>query len=185
MIKTALISVSDKSGLDTLAKELIASDVKIISSGGTFKYLKSIGCEVQEVSDYTGHPEMMNGRVKTLHPKIHAGILANRDVHLEELESMGYPPIDLVVVNLYPFINTVQGGATFEEAIENIDIGGPTMIRAAAKNFKDVLVLSDPSQYEDFLLKLKNNSVDLDFRKLCAARVFENMAHYEGAISNY
>lgn len=185
MIKTALISVSDKSGLDALAKELIASDVKIISSGGTFKYLKSIGCEVQEVSDYTGHPEMMNGRVKTLHPKIHAGILANRDVHLEELESMGYPPIDLVVVNLYPFINTVQGGATFEEAIENIDIGGPTMIRAAAKNFKDVLVLSDPSQYEDFLLKLKNNSVDLDFRKLCAARVFENMAQYDGAISNY
>ena len=96
MIKTALISVSDKSGLDALAKELIASDVKIISSGGTFKYLKSIGCEVQEVSDYTGHPEMMNGRVKTLHPKIHAGILANRDVHLEELESMGYPGFKLL-----------------------------------------------------------------------------------------
>ena len=186
MIKTALISVSDKSGLDALAKELIASDVKIISSGGTFKYLKSIGCEVQEVSDYTGHPEMMNGRVKTLHPKIHAGILANRDVHLEELKSMSYPPIDLVIVNLYPFINTVQGGATFEEAIENIDIGGPAMVRAAAKNFENCCVLTDPNDYnffiETFDPKLSSNKV---LNKKMALKAFESVAKYDICIANY
>ena len=140
MIKTALISVSDKSGLDALAKELIASDVKIISSGGTFKYLKSIGCEVQEVSDYTGHPEMMNGRVKTLHPKIHAGILYKRKNknHFKDLKANNFENIDLVIVNFYPFERKLAETKNHEKILENIDIGGPTLVRAAAKNYNDV-----------------------------------------------
>ena len=145
--KTALISLSDKTGLEELINFLVSENVKILSTGGTYKAIKEITSEVIEVSDFTGFEEMMNGRVKTLHPKIHAGILARRDQDLEVLEERGYEPIDLVVVNLYPFKETITQGCSFDEAIEKIDIGGPTMIRSAAKNFKDVAVVSNPSDY--------------------------------------
>ena len=145
--KTALVSLSDKSGLDELVNFLVSQDVKILSTGGTFKAIKEITSEVIEVSDFTGFEEMMNGRVKTLHPKIHAGILARRDKDLDVLKERGYETIDLVVVNLYPFKETIAEGCSFDEAIEKIDIGGPTMIRSAAKNFKDVAVVSNPSDY--------------------------------------
>ena len=143
--KTALISLSDKTGLEELINFLVSENVKMLSTGGTYKAIREITPEVIEVSDFTGFEEMMNGRVKTLHPKIHAGILARRDQDLEVLEERGYEPIDLVVVNLYPFKETIAQGCSFDEAIEKIDIGGPTMIRSAAKNFKDVAVVSNPS----------------------------------------
>ena len=145
--KTALISLSDKSGLDELVSFLISQDVKILSTGGTYKAIKELTSEVIEVSDFTGFEEMMDGRVKTLHPKIHAGILARRDKDLEVLQERGYETIDLVIVNLYPFKETIAEGCSFDEAIEKIDIGGPTMIRSAAKNFKDVAVVSNPNDY--------------------------------------
>ena len=145
--KTALISLSDKSGLDELVLFLVSENVKILSTGGTYKAIKEITSEVIEVSDFTGFEEMMDGRVKTLHPKIHAGILARRDTDLEVLKERGYETIDLVIVNLYPFKETISGDCSFEEAIEKIDIGGPTMIRSAAKNFKDVAVVSSPNDY--------------------------------------
>ena len=134
--KTALISLSDKSGLDELVSFLISQDMKILSTGGTYKAIKELTSEVIEVSDFTGFEEMMDGRVKTLHPKIHAGILARRDKDLEVLQERGYETIDLVIVNLYPFKETIAEGCSFDEAIEKIDIGGPTMVRSAAKNFK-------------------------------------------------
>ena len=143
--KTALISLSDKSGLDELVSFLVSQDVKILSTGGTYKAIKELTSEVIEVSDFTGFEEMMDGRVKTLHPKIHAGILARRDKDLEVLQERGYETIDLVIVNLYPFKETISEGCSFDEAIEKIDIGGPTMIRSAAKNFKDVAVVSNPN----------------------------------------
>ena len=145
--KTALISLSNKEGLETLVNFLVSQNVKILSTGGTYKAIKEITNNVIEVSDFTGFEEMMDGRVKTLHPKIHAGILARRDQDMEVLSERGYETIDLVVVNLYPFKETIASGCSFDEAIEKIDIGGPTMIRSAAKNFKDVAVVSDPSDY--------------------------------------
>ena len=141
--KTALISLSDKSGLKELVNFLVSKNVKMLSTGGTYKAIKEITSDVIEVSDFTGFEEMMNGRVKTLHPKIHAGILARRDQDLDVLKERGYEPIDLVVVNLYPFKEAVADDCSFDEAIEKIDIGGPTMIRSAAKNFKDVEGLSE------------------------------------------
>ena len=146
--KTALISLSDKTNLETIVSYLIKKNVKIISTGGTFKAIKKITNEVLEVSEFTGFEEMMDGRVKTLHPKIHAGILARRDQDMEALKQKDFEAIDLVIVNLYPFQETIKDGCSFEEAIEKIDIGGPTMIRAAAKNFNDVVVLSNPDDYE-------------------------------------
>ena len=145
--KTALISLSNIDGLETLVNFLVSQNVKILSTGGTYKAIKEITTNVIEVSDFTGFEEMMDGRVKTLHPKIHAGILARRDQDMEVLSERGYETIDLVVVNLYPFKETIASGCSFDEAIEKIDIGGPTMIRSAAKNFKDVAVVSDPSDY--------------------------------------
>ena len=150
-IRRAIISVSDKTGIVDFAKALSSMGVEIISTGGTFKVLKEAGVPVTEVSDVTGFPEMLDGRVKTLHPKIHAGILARRDIreHMDSIEKMGIAPIDMVVINLYPFKQTVlKDGVTFEEIVENIDIGGPSMIRAAAKNYKDVAVVTEPSQYD-------------------------------------
>tara|TARA_B100000579_G_scaffold421948_1_gene423366 strand:- start:716 stop:1186 length:471 start_codon:yes stop_codon:yes gene_type:complete len=149
--KSALVSLSDKTNLDILVAFLLKRNVEIISTGGTYKAIKRITDNVIEVSEYTGHKEMMDGRVKTLHPKIHAGILARRGEDTDLLQSMDYKEIDIVVVNLYPFEETIKSGCSFEEAIEQIDIGGPAMIRAAAKNFKDVLVLSDPSDYEGMM----------------------------------
>ena len=184
--KTALISLSDKTGLEELINFLVSENVKILSTGGTYKAIKEITSEVIEVSDFTGFEEMMNGRVKTLHPKIHAGILARRDQDLEVLEERGYEPIDLVVVNLYPFKETITQGCSFDEAIEKIDIGGPTMIRSAAKNFKDVAVVSNPSDYSQLIEEWKNSDgISYDFRKQLSQKVFETMANYNLSISNY
>ena len=184
--KTALISLSDKTGLEELVNFLVSENVKMLSTGGTFKAIKGITSEVIEVSDFTGFEEMMNGRVKTLHPKIHAGILARRDQDLEVLEERGYEPIDLVVVNLYPFKETIAQGCSFDEAIEKIDIGGPTMIRSAAKNFKDVAVVSNPSDYSQLIEEWKNSDgISYDFRKELSQKVFETMADYNLSISNY
>jgi len=184
--KTALISLSDKTGLEELINFLVSENVKILSTGGTYKAIKEITSEVIEVSDFTGFEEMMNGRVKTLHPKIHAGILARRDQDLEVLEERGYEPIDLVVVNLYPFKETITQGCSFDEAIEKIDIGGPTMIRSAAKNFKDVAVVSNPSDYSQLIEEWKNSDgISYDFRKQLSQKVFETMADYNLSISNY
>jgi len=184
--KTALISLSDKTGLEELINFLVSENVKILSTGGTYKAIKEITSEVIEVSDFTGFEEMMNGRVKTLHPKIHAGILARRDQDLEVLEERGYEPIDLVVVNLYPFKETITQGCSFDEAIEKIDIGGPTMIRSAAKNFKDVAVVSNPSDYSQLIEEWKNSDgISYDFRKELSQKVFETMADYNLSISNY
>jgi len=184
--KTALISLSDKTGLKELINFLVSENVKILSTGGTYKTIKEITSEVIEVSDFTGFEEMMNGRVKTLHPKIHAGILARRDQDLEVLEERGYEPIDLVVVNLYPFKETITQGCSFDEAIEKIDIGGPTMIRSAAKNFKDVAVVSNPSDYSQLIEEWENSDgISYDFRKQLSQKVFETMADYNLSISNY
>ena len=184
--KSALISVSDKTGLDNLVRFLIDKDVDIISTGGTYKAIKEITDNVIEVSEYTGHKEMMDGRVKTLHPKIHAGILARREKDTDALKAMDYKKIDLVVVNLYPFEKTVASDCSFEEATEQIDIGGPTMIRAAAKNFIDVLVLSDPSDYAEMIDEWqKNSGLSFDFRKEQAVKVFKKMSAYDSAIYQY
>ena len=189
-IKQALISVSDKIGIVEFARELSRLGVAILSTGGTAKLLKDAGLAVTEVSDYTGFPEMLDGRVKTLHPKIHAGILARQDLpeHMATMEKAAIPTIDLVVVNLYPFTQTVaRPDCTFEEAIENIDIGGPAMVRAAAKNYKSVTVVTDPADYAPLLREIKSSggtvSPELRFRLACKA--FSHTASYDSAISNY
>jgi phosphoribosylaminoimidazolecarboxamide formyltransferase/IMP cyclohydrolase len=167
--KTALISLSDKSGLEELVKFLVSKEVKMLSTGGTFKAIKEITSEV-----------------KTLHPKIHAGILARRDQDMEILQQRGYETIDLVVVNLYPFKETIAQNCSFDEAIEKIDIGGPTMIRSAAKNFKDVTVVSNPSDYSRLIEEWENgDGISYDFRKELSQKVFETMADYNLSISNY
>ena len=184
--KTALVSLSDKTNLEALVNFLVSQNVKMLSTGGTYKAIKDITSEVIEVSDFTGFKEMMNGRVKTLHPKIHAGILARRDQDLEVLKERGYEPIDLVVVNLYPFKETIAQGCSFEEAIEKIDIGGPTMIRSSAKNFKDVAVVCNPSDYPRLIEEWRNgDGISYDFRKELSQKVFETMADYNLSISNY
>ncbi len=184
--KTALISLSDKTNLETIVSYLIKKKVKIISTGGTFKAIKKITNEVLEVSEFTGFEEMMDGRVKTLHPKIHAGILARRDQDMEVLKQKDFEAIDLVIVNLYPFQETIKDGCSFEEAIEKIDIGGPTMIRAAAKNFNDVVVLSDPDDYENVIKEWdENDGISYDCRKYLSQKVFATMANYNKSISQY
>ncbi|MFQ5957689.1 MAG: bifunctional phosphoribosylaminoimidazolecarboxamide formyltransferase/IMP cyclohydrolase, partial [Candidatus Brocadiales bacterium] len=160
-IKRALISVYDKRGVVEFAKGLAKLGVEIISSGGTAKLLKENGLDVMEVSEYTGFPEMMDGRVKTLHPKVHGGLLALRDnaVHLQQMKEHGVLPIDMVTVNLYPFEKTIaKESVTMEEAIENIDIGGPSMIRSAAKNHKHVAVIVDPDQYAPVLEEMEKKN---------------------------
>jgi len=189
-IKRALISVTDKTGVVELAKKLDAFDVEILSTGGTMKLLKKNKIPAVSVSTFTGFPEIMDGRVKTLHPKIYAGILHRRD-HPEDIEQLAHvdsKSIDLVVVNLYPFKETVaKAGVTEEEAVENIDIGGPTMIRAAAKNFESVTVVIDPKDYDELLTQLneKNGATDLTFRKMCSTKAFALTANYDTAISKY
>ena len=184
--KTALVSLSDKSNLDELIKFLLDQKVKIISTGGTFNAIKKITDKVIEVSEFTGFEEMMNGRVKTLHPKIHAGILARRETDLEVLTERGYEVIDIVIVNLYPFQETVSSDCEFDEAIEKIDIGGPTMIRSAAKNFKDVVVISDPNDYGQLIHEWKNQGgISYELRKELSQKVFQLMAEYNLAIANY
>jgi len=189
-VKRALISVSDKTGLEEFVKGLNELGIEIISTGGTSKKIRSLGIKVTEVSELTGLPEMMDGRVKTLHPKIHAALLALRDnkEHMQELKNQGIDPIDMVVVNLYPFEKTISSETvTFEEAIENIDIGGPTMLRSAAKNFKSVAVLSSSKQYQMILNELKNNDGEISekYRKELARIVFLHTSKYDGFIERY
>lgn len=190
MIKQALISVSDKTGVLEFARELSALGVKLLSTGGTAKLLADNGLAVTEVADYTGFPEMLDGRVKTLHPKVHGGILARRDFpeHVAALEQHGIPTIDIVVVNLYPFQQTVaKAECSLEDAIENIDIGGPTMLRSSAKNHKDVTVIVDPSDYAVVLAEMKANKnvVSYDTKFTLAKKVFAHTAQYDVAITNY
>lgn len=187
-MKRALISVSDKTGLQDFAKALVEMDYEILSTGGTARALREAGLPVVEVSDVTKFPEILDGRVKTLHPIIHAGILA-RDTkeHLRTLEEMNITPIDLVVINLYPFEKTIaKDGVDLQTAIENIDIGGPTMVRAAAKNHERVSIVVDPSQYDEVLAALKREGgVTLAERQRLAMRAFEMTARYDAAISQY
>lgn len=188
MIKRALISVYDKSGILELVKFLRKNNVEIISTGGTFKYLKENNIEVTEISEITGSCEMLDGRVKTLHPIIHGGILAMRDnkEHMETLRERNIETIDMVVVNLYPFFEKVKEDLSFEEKVEFIDIGGPTMLRAAAKNFKDVVVLSNVLDYKRVINEIEENyDVSLKTRKVLAGKVFNLMSAYDAAISNF
>ncbi len=188
MARRALLSVSDKHNLVDFAKQLIALDFEIVSTGGTKKALEAGGVTVTGVEDVTGFPEMLDGRVKTLHPKIHAGLLAKRDNsdHMKQLKDAGITPIDLVAVNLYPFKETIEKPETTEaQAIEQIDIGGPSMLRAAAKNFQGVLTVVDPADYQPVIDALKAKTDDADFRKHLAAKVFRHTAAYDAIISNY
>src|SRR6516164_3816287 len=185
----ALISVSDKTGVVELARELAALGIRLLSTGGTAKLLADAGIAVTEVASHTGFPEMLDGRVKTLHPKIHGGLLARRDDvgHMAALEEHGIPAIDLLVVNLYPFEATVaRAGCTLADAIENIDIGGPAMVRSAAKNWNDVAVLTDPAQYAGVVAELKQaGAVSQATRFALAVAAFDRISQYDGAISDY
>ena len=189
-IKRALLSVSDKAGLVELAKFLVEMKVELISTGGTFKTLKDAGLPVTYISEVTNFPEILDGRVKTLHPAIHGGLLAVRDSaeHMQELTAQQIVPIDLVVVNLYPFAATIaKPGVTLEEAIENIDIGGPSMLRSAAKNHRFVTVVVDPMDYDKLIAELKanNGETTLEFRQHCATSVYQTTALYDSMIFNY
>ncbi len=189
-IQRALLSVSDKSGLIDFAKGLNKHGVELLSTGGTAKALREAGLPVIDVSDFTKAPELFEGRVKTLHPMVHGGLLYKRDDadHLKQAKDNGIPPIDLVVVNLYPFEETIaKDGVTLEEAIENIDIGGPSMLRSAAKNFKSVTVVTDPSDYDRVLAEMTEHQGDTSFkfREELAVRVFLRTSTYDAAITNY
>ena len=188
-IKRALLSVSDKTGIIELAKFLHENGIEIISTGGTMKAIKDAGIPVTYVSDVTGFPEIMDGRVKTLNPKIHGAILAVRSnpEHVKAMEEHNIKPIDLVVVNLYPFKETIsKPNVTEAEAIENIDIGGPAMVRASAKNFKDVVIVTYPSRYPGLMKMLKETGdVDAHTRKELAMEAFTHTHEYDGMISTY
>lgn len=189
-IELALISVTDKDGIVPFAKTLQGLGVEILSTGGTARAIREGGVPVTDISDYTGFPEMMDGRVKTLHPKVHGGLLGLRDnpAHREMMEKYGIKPIDLVVVNLYQFEKTVaKEGVTLEEAIENIDIGGPAMLRSSAKNFRDVTVIVDPADYAIVLKEMEENrgETTLETRFRLAAKVFRLTHEYDGAITQY
>ncbi|MFC2971871.1 bifunctional phosphoribosylaminoimidazolecarboxamide formyltransferase/IMP cyclohydrolase [Azotobacter bryophylli] len=185
-VRRALISVSDKTGVVDFARELAALGVEILSTGGTFKLLRENGVNAVEVADYTGFPEMMDGRVKTLHPKIHGGILGRRDKDGAVMAEHGIQPIDLVAVNLYPFAATVaKPDCTLADAIENIDIGGPTMVRSAAKNHKDVAIVVNASDYAGVVESLKNGGLTYAQRFDLALKAFEHTATYDGMIANY
>src|SRR5256885_9203785 len=185
----ALLSVSDKTGLIEFAGALAGQGVDLVSTGGTAKAIAAAGLKVTDVSDLTGFPEMMDGRVKTLHPKVHGGLLAIRDnkEHADAMKAHGVAPIDLLVVNLYPFEETVDKGAAFEECIENIDIGGPAMIRAAAKNHGDVAVVVEAQDYQAVLDELAANAgaTTLPLRRRLAAKAYARTAAYDAAISNW
>lgn len=184
----ALLSVSDKAGLVDFAKTILESGYRLLSTGGTAKVLRDAGLEVTDVSEYTGFPEMMSGRVKTLHPKVHGGLLGLRDQqdHLTAMELHGIEKIDLVVVNLYPFVETVQrAGVTRDEAIEQIDIGGPSMLRSAAKNHQSVTVVIDPADYGEVAQALASGEVPTGLRRRLAAKVYAHTAAYDAAIAGY
>ena len=189
MIKRAIISVSDKTGIADFARKLVELNVEILSTGGTAKLLEKEGIPCKEVSEITGFPECLDGRVKTLHPLIHGGILAMRGnpEHMKRVEELGIGLIDMIVVNLYPFKATIQKpGVAFEECVENIDIGGPSMLRAAAKNHKDVTVITDPDDYEQVLSEMKaTGDTTYETRFKLAKKVFEHTAAYDALIANY
>jgi phosphoribosylaminoimidazolecarboxamide formyltransferase/IMP cyclohydrolase len=190
VIKRVLISLSDKSGAVEFAKELAKFQVEFLSTGGTAKILRDAGVNVTDVSDYTGFPEMMNGRVKTLHPKIHGGLLGLRDnkEHVDTMNRHNIQPIDMVVVNLYPFKETIsKPDCTFEDAIENIDIGGPAMLRSAAKNFQSVTVIVDPKDYEVVLSEMKKNNGEVSHKTNLnlAYKVFKTTSDYDRMVSDY
>lgn len=188
-IRRAILSVTDKSGLVDFATFLSSRDVELISTGGTQKVLEAAGLPVTAVSTVTGFPEILGGRVKTLHPKIHAGILANKDdpFHMQTLAEKGIRPFDLVCVNLYDFAGAVERHLSLEEAVEEIDIGGPCMLRAAAKNFHSVLVLPSPQWYGTAMDELRQHdmNVSLNFRQVMASRAFEATSRYDALITSY
>jgi phosphoribosylaminoimidazolecarboxamide formyltransferase/IMP cyclohydrolase len=187
-VRRALISVSDKSGIGEFASALRALGVELLSTGGTYRLLRELGLDVTEVADYTGFPEMMDGRVKTLHPKVHGGILGRRGQDDDVMAAHGIDPIDMVVVNLYPFSATVANpDCTVEDAIENIDIGGPTMVRAAAKNHPFVSIVVNASDYGEILSEMQSNggSTSLESRFNLAIKAYEHTAAYDGAIANH
>ncbi|MCA0970613.1 bifunctional phosphoribosylaminoimidazolecarboxamide formyltransferase/IMP cyclohydrolase [Halobacillus litoralis] len=188
MKKRALLSVSDKQGLAAFAKQLHELDYELISTGGTKRAIEEAGVPVLSISDVTEFPEIMDGRVKTLHPSVHGGLLAKRsnEQHMNQLEDLGIQTIDLVAVNLYPFKNTIaKEGVTEAEAIENIDIGGPTMLRAAAKSYEDVTVVVDPSDYDNVIEGLKNDQLTSQERRQLATKVFRHTANYDAMIAEY
>jgi phosphoribosylaminoimidazolecarboxamide formyltransferase/IMP cyclohydrolase len=188
-IERALLSVSDKTGLEALAAALVAHGVELVSTGGTAAALRALGHAVRDVAELTGSPEMMDGRVKTLHPRVHGGLLGVRDnpEHMAAMLANGIAPIDLAVINLYPFAQTVAKGAAREEIIENIDIGGPAMVRSAAKNHEAVAILTDPSQYESFLAALaaNNGATPLALRRRLAADAYAHTAAYDAAVASW
>lgn len=188
-IRKAILSVFDKTGIEDFAKALAKNSVHILSTGGTGRALAKVSVHYQEVSDYTGSPEMLGGRVKTLHPKIHGGLLFKRNdsSQVEEADRYGIYPIDLVAVNLYPFEATVaKPDVSMEVATENIDIGGPTMIRSAAKNFLSVTVVTDPRDYSSIIQEMdERGGISLDTRHRLAAKAFEHTSHYDNAITAF
>src|ERR1044072_9087232 len=187
-IKRALLSVSDKTGLVEFARALVARKVEILSTGGTARALRDAGIEVIDVGTYTGFPEIMDGRVKTLHPRVHGGLLGRRGIDDEVIAKHDIPPIDLLVVNLYPFSQTVaKPDCTYADAIENIDIGGPAMVRAASKNHESVTVCVDPADYARVLGDLDANAgaTSIDTRPALAAKAFAHTAKYDTMVSSY
>ena len=188
-IRSALISVSDKSNLKPLLQTLKKDNVKLISSGGTFRTIRKLNFKCLEVSDFTGFGEILGGRVKTLHPKIHAGILNKRTnkLHLKDLKNNNFENIDLVIVNFYPFEKTLKQTKSHNKIIENIDIGGPTLVRAAAKNYNDVAIITSPNQYPELIneLKINKGSTSIQFRKKMSQLAFGETAYYDAIISNY
>jgi len=189
-IQRAIISLSDKTGILDFAKELQGFGVEILSTGGTAKALREGGLKIKDISEYTGFPEMLDGRVKTLHPKVHGGLLGIRDnpQHAQKMKEHGIQPIDMIVVNLYPFEATVaKPSCTLEEAIENIDIGGPTMLRAGAKNYPYVTVIVDPADYRLVLDEMKKSSgaVSRETNFRLAKKVYQLTARYDRAITEY
>ncbi len=189
-IRRAIISVSNKDGVIDFAKALQSLGVEILSTGGTAKALRNAGVSVKDVSDYTGFPEMLDGRLKTLHPKVHGGLLSRRDnpKDMEDIKEYGIELIDMVVVNLYPFEATIaKPNVTFAEAIENIDIGGPTMLRSASKNFKDVAVVTDNKDFTNIIREMKDLNGDLSYktRLELAKKVFRLTSKYDNAIADY
>ena len=185
-VTRALISVSNKEGLEELARRLVDQGIELISTGGTHHVLQESGIPVKEISKFTGFPEMMDGRVKTLHPRVHGGILGRRGVDDKIMSENGIGPIDMVVVNLYPFAETIaREDCTEDLAIENIDIGGPAMIRSSAKNFRDVIVVVDPSDYEAVISRVVSGDCSLEFRRELAVKAFRHTAKYDSIVSAY
>jgi phosphoribosylaminoimidazolecarboxamide formyltransferase/IMP cyclohydrolase len=188
-VKTALVSVFDKTGLDELGAFLAEKGVHILSTGGTAAKLRQLGCTVQDVAKYTGSPEILDGRVKTLHPKVHGGLLAARGnaKHEGEMQEHGLRAIDLTIVNLYPFEQAVAQGGDFATCVENVDIGGPAMVRASAKNHASVSIVTSPSQYKELMKQMSENDgcTTMDFRKNLACAAYTLTAEYDSAVSEW